>query len=160
MGRGHRRPERLAVTLPPEALAVPGGLKDGGVVGERGHWGRPMSSGKRAVQRFHPLWACRLVSAWGPMASPWACFFMPVGTLWSPLQGPGGACDERTWGVHTDTPRRAGALPQRQLGCPQRGNVGTLTSHIRGQGREWVDNVGKERRRRCSPWPSALRVRG
>lgn len=128
-------------------LAVPDGA-GAGVGG--GHWGRPTSSGRRAVQRFHPLWALPLPRVrLGRMASPWACFSMPVGTPWSPPAGPGGACDGRTWGVGEDT--RGGPAPStRQLGRPRHGTWADLNSASMG-GRAEVGGQGVKRQRRRSP---------
>lgn len=121
-----------------------------------GHWGGrcPREGGPfRGSTRSGPC--CRLVSAWGEWLHPGhvsSCLWGPCGAS---LQGPGGACDGRTWGVHKDT--RGGPAPfTRQLGCPQHGNVGTLTSHLRGQGGSVWTTCEKRGKEGAHPWPSAL----
>lgn len=123
-------PERLAVTLPPEAGCP---RRPGGVGG--GHWGGRCPREGGLLQEVPP--------ALGPAAAscpPGANGFIlgvflhacgdPVepplaGAQWAPVM------DGR--GVHTGHAGRAGAFT-RQLGCPgQHGNVGDLNLALRGR---------------------------
>lgn len=137
-------PERLAVTLPPEA----GCPRRGGGVG--GTLGRPMSSGKAGRSEVPPALgpAAACVSAWGDGLHPGrvsSCLWGPCG---APCRGLVEPVTDRTWGC-TRTAGRAEAPSRGSTGCPQHGERRDL-NRICGAGQVGGQR-GKLKSERCSP---------